>query len=1191
MCNDLPSADAVRSRACIRDTVKPNKLNYLRGLVGRFATAALTALTVALAPIDASAQEGSGTVEGRVQNAVTGAALNNARVAVKGTNQVEQTDEAGRYTLSGLPAGPVTLRVTFAGLDDQEVTVTVPAGQTVSQDVEMTSKALYGDTDAIKLNEFVVQSTRETNARAIAVNEQRAANNIISVVSTDEFGTVVDRNPGEFLKMLPGVDVDYFANNITGVSVRGLGSVNTEINFDGMPVASANAEAEGRGFEIQYASAADIARVEVRKLPLPEDSANNIGGSVNLVRKSAFEQSKRRISYRVAFMSDGEKLTFDKMDGPKDHLRDRWRPNWEIAWIEPVNKNFGFAVTFGQNDTLVNTHFSLPRWNRGNAAGNTSGLAARNAGQTFDVRPSVYFPSESAPLNHNAPKMQGKDYASVRLDWRPRRELTIGFALGATRGWVQNADDIRYTWNSFQGGSGDVATFVGVDPSRGFNDYTTVGRVNGAAAFHDSPLWRDVETPTISSLIDIRWRKGKWTAGAKVSHSDSKYTYKDMENGFFRSTTVSNVDGLINIPQTGIGVGTANPIPLMMTITGGEAYWAPRNITTNTTATGLASTNAADYNTPIDWSRNANIRIGGTGARPGRAKDIISAAKLFVKRDFSTVNPLSVQLGFDAVERFRSRRYGSLAWRFVGADGLPMTADDSGTLIAANNLKARRDSIYDYPAIERISMQKMYDLYKSNPNWFQFDEERTARLNITQTAAYKLEEKTIAPYIQSELGLFRNRLRLAGGVRYEKTTAEARGLRTNNANAYLKYADGTTARIQDRDALGNLTVVNLGTTTNVNYQLTSPNVVAATRPTATSNVPVFNATIQAAGNALRAAGRTTDTNTNLGRGTIAHTQAVYTDLGARGEGENDNFFPSLHASFDVTSNIVVQGGYAKTQAKNRFERTVIPSNEIIDTPQASGALGRINVRNPDLKPWEADNFELRTSYYTKNGGNFGLGVYRKKIQNYQIQDESEPLSADDIANQVARFESGATVALNPDWDIGAEHLGYEVSVFYNEGSAQLDGAELEFRQSLDPWVPTWARGFAIRGTSAYNNLKGRPGGGDVSGIRDWRHTAGLGYSRSRFSINVNYNMNGSRVNNIVTSNGFSAEQLILPQHMWDLNVEVRIAKWANLFFAGRNITDERFVRENQYAESPQFTWLDQSSTQGVTFAVGISGSF
>jgi hypothetical protein len=213
-----------------------------------------------LIPVEAQAQSaGTGSIEGRVQNAATGANLNNARVAIKGTNIVTFTDDAGSYQLSGIPGGQTTLRVFFTGLDEQELTVNVVPGQAATQDVGLKPRLIPGTQDGtIKLDAFTVQSTRETNAAAIAVNEQRFANNITSVVSTDEFGTMVDSNPGEFLKYLPGIDVEYFANNITGVSVRGLGANNTEMNFDGMAVASMNAEAVGRGFEVQFATMSDM---------------------------------------------------------------------------------------------------------------------------------------------------------------------------------------------------------------------------------------------------------------------------------------------------------------------------------------------------------------------------------------------------------------------------------------------------------------------------------------------------------------------------------------------------------------------------------------------------------------------------------------------------------------------------------------------------------------------------------------------------------------------------------------------------------------------------------------------------------------------------------------------------------------------------------------------------------------------
>jgi iron complex outermembrane recepter protein len=59
------------------------------------------------APISAGAATGS--LSGRVQNVVTGQYLNNARVAVRGTDRVAFTDQSGTYRLVQVPVGTVVL--------------------------------------------------------------------------------------------------------------------------------------------------------------------------------------------------------------------------------------------------------------------------------------------------------------------------------------------------------------------------------------------------------------------------------------------------------------------------------------------------------------------------------------------------------------------------------------------------------------------------------------------------------------------------------------------------------------------------------------------------------------------------------------------------------------------------------------------------------------------------------------------------------------------------------------------------------------------------------------------------------------------------------------------------------------------------------------------------------------------------
>jgi iron complex outermembrane recepter protein len=1129
--------------------------------------ALLILLHLSHSPLYAQTSEGTGAISGRVLNVSTGAYLNNARVSVDDTTIVALTDQSGSFVLNNVPAGNVTLRVFFTGLGERLITVTVPAGGVVRQDVRLPWEG--ADDETVTLTEFVVSGARESSGAAIAVHEQRVSRNIISVVSTDELGTMVDKNPGEALKWLPGVDVEYFANNIVGVSVRGLGAVNTEVNFDGMPVASANAEGVGRNFDVQYASASDIAYVEIRKLPLPQDSANALGGSINLVRRSAFEYSKRQISYQALVTSDGEKLTLDKIDGPKDRLRSRWQPNWEVKWTEPINPNLGFAFTVGQNSFIANTHWSLPGWNRGSAANNTAAEAALRAGQPVPTVPSIYNPAMNNPLNHNAPLMQGKDYASIRADWRPFPSLTLGYSLSGTKGWKEVADDIRFRWNAAQVGSGDVATY---------NDqFTTVGRTGGGGIYHDNPLWRDIKTPTLTNMVEATWRQGPWTVSGKGVVSDSSYEYFDTARGFFNSSSVPNVTGLVNIGHTGVGGGTANPIPITITYSD-QHYWGPRTIT----AVATTTTDQHPAGSVVDWSRLSEQRIGGARSRPGNGTEIITAAKVFVKREFNLNNPFSLQLGFDFTEIYKDRRYPNHTWKFVGADGVPNSADDSATLIAADHLPARRDSAYNYPAVERISMSKLYQLYQDNPTWFRYDEARSAQLSLTSNPAYELTETTIAPYLQFDWQLLQNRLQFTGGVRFERSDAEARGLLINNSAAYMKYSDGSVVRAGDVGPNGSALVANQRTNTNVNYVLLNgPGLLPAAR----NGAPIFLPEIQAAGNAARAAGESADTGTNLGRGTLPHTATIYREKGAYAEGSNDNVFPSLHASYEFTRDLVLQVGYAKTQAKNRFDRSVIPHNEIVENAvtSSSGALGRINVRNKDLKPWVADNLEARLSYYTPGGGVVGLGLFTKDITNYQRDIISEPMTLQQATALAEQF---------PDLGIGPEHVGYELRTWRNTGKARVDGAELEFRQNLDPLLPGWAQGFSVRGSSAYTNLKGQPAGGDFNQLREWRHTLSVGFHRGRFSANIGYIMNGLQVNNgEVTSNGFTAEQVHLPDHMVDFGIEFALTRWARLFIAGSNITDERRKREDQYEQSPDWSRMVQSNTYGVTYTVGITGRF
>ena len=191
-------------------------LHPLRALA-HLTTALVSALALALFATVAQAQSATtATVTGRVQNQAANLSLENARITVAGTTREAFTDAFGEYRLAGLTPGNITLTVFSTGLAPQTATVAVLAGSTAQRDFALVPVSTPGSAPSartaaadgtVKLDSFVVAAARETNAATIAINEQRFAGTIKTVLSTDALGDVIQNNLGEFVKFLPGVDV------------------------------------------------------------------------------------------------------------------------------------------------------------------------------------------------------------------------------------------------------------------------------------------------------------------------------------------------------------------------------------------------------------------------------------------------------------------------------------------------------------------------------------------------------------------------------------------------------------------------------------------------------------------------------------------------------------------------------------------------------------------------------------------------------------------------------------------------------------------------------------------------------------------------------------------------------------------------------------------------------------------------
>ncbi|MFM7752296.1 MAG: carboxypeptidase regulatory-like domain-containing protein, partial [Opitutaceae bacterium] len=162
-------------------------------------------------------------MQGRVFNPASREYVGNAEVRLGGTDRVVFTESDGTFTFPGVAAGPVSITVNFSGYTPASESFTVAAGQVAVREINLTSAAASAPTTKdgkVQLQAFSVSSEREGNAKA--VQAQRRNMDITTSVSSDVFGDITDGNMGEFLKYLPGVDIDYVESEARGPRLGGM---------------------------------------------------------------------------------------------------------------------------------------------------------------------------------------------------------------------------------------------------------------------------------------------------------------------------------------------------------------------------------------------------------------------------------------------------------------------------------------------------------------------------------------------------------------------------------------------------------------------------------------------------------------------------------------------------------------------------------------------------------------------------------------------------------------------------------------------------------------------------------------------------------------------------------------------------------------------------------------------------------
>lgn len=664
--------------------------------------------------------ETTGTLQGRVLNERSAQYIEGARISIEGTGLVTLTDAEGHFRLTQVPTGTVKVQTFYTGLPRDVRAAEIAAGKATELSIAL-GVPPKSSGDVVQLAEFQVSSSREMDASALAINEQRFAPNIKQVVSTEQFGNVAEGNTAEFLKFLPGITISYTGGNARGISIDGVPSDYVPVTIDNFNLASADGGKTNRTVMADMVSINNLSRIEVLNTPTPESPASALAGTVNMVTRSSFERARPLLQSNLYFSMRDNAKSFSKTPGAKPSPTRNVYPGFDFSYSAPVNKKFGFSLSAGDSTSYSAQDRVQATWR---------GTGVATSGTAFPAT-AYSQPYLSAYRVEDQPKITERKSFAGSMDFKlsDNDRVSLGF--------LYSSFDVQFALHSLTFNPG------GVQPS-GFSSTFVRG---AAGAGNVSMIHNERNRFNRTYMPSLVWKhQGPvWKADLGAGYSSATDDNHDTDKGYFRA---------VNAIRSGLTVSFDD-----------VTYLRPSTITVKNTA-------GADVNPYLI----SNYALTSATSQQNATHDTQKTAYGSVSRKLDTRIPITLKAGFNLQEGVRDITDDSATYNYVGADRVasttPVTGDDSLAPFL-DPVFSQRVMPYGFSASEAPSDRKVWEHYQAQPSYFTTNANTIARNRVATSKLAR--ERVVAPYLRTDFDFLDQRLKIVAGVRGEKTTVNAEG--------------------------------------------------------------------------------------------------------------------------------------------------------------------------------------------------------------------------------------------------------------------------------------------------------------------------------------------------------------------------------------------------------------------------------
>lgn len=284
----------------------------------------------------------------------------------------------------------------------------------------------------------------------------------------------------------------------------------------------------------------------------------------------------------------------------------------------------------------------------------------------------------------------------------------------------------------------------------------------------------------------------------------------------------------------------------------------------------------------------------------------------------------------------------------------------------------------------------------------------------------------------------------------------------------------------------------------------------------------------------------------------------------RNNGDSHSFvLPGLHFRHELTENLILRESFNRSYARPRLEELSRGRWEDDD--------GNIEDGNPNLKPGEADNYDIQLEYYTDTGGLYSVAFFRKDIENFSFTE----------AYDFNEFDANGI-------PIPAENGDFEYERPVNGTNASNQGVELIARQNLF-FLPGALRGLSLSVSATFTESDADyPDRTDrelpLEGFSEELWTATIDYNWNNFSARLDYRYRDDYIeglgDDIESDEFFAAEYRIDGELHYLINDNLRISGTVV------NLTDQGQISYQGFS-----AFVEDASFAGRKFTVGMQYDF